>query len=92
MEMLGIVREAKNMVLQPQYEQCFTATTSLPQTYDYNLQYQNKSTVSDIPNKRTVNSPTVPDASSNQSSEFLDICQTKFQWRMNILNFFICSR
>jgi len=59
MEMLGIVREAKNMVLQPQYEQCFTATTSLPQTYDYNLQYQNKSTVSDIPNKRTVNSPTV---------------------------------
>jgi hypothetical protein len=34
MEMLGILREAKNMVFQPQYAQWFTATTSLPQTYD----------------------------------------------------------
>jgi len=76
-EMLGIMRKAKNMVFQPQYVQCFTATTSLPWTYDYNLQYQNTSTVSKIPNKRTVNSPTVSDALSNQSSEFLDICQTK---------------
>jgi hypothetical protein len=71
--MLGVAREAKNMVFQPQYAQCFTATTSLPQTYGYNLQYQNTSTVSDIPNKRTVNSPTVSDALSNHSSDFLDI-------------------
>jgi len=54
MEMLGIMRKAKNMVFQSQYAQCFTAATSLPQTYDYNLQYQNTSTVSDIPNKSTV--------------------------------------
>jgi len=40
----------------------------------YKLQYQNTSTVSDIPNKRIVNSPTVSDALSNQSSDFLDIC------------------
>jgi hypothetical protein len=31
------------------------------------------STVSNIPNNRTVNSPNVSDALSNQSSEFLDI-------------------
>jgi len=62
---------------QPQYAQCFTATSSLPQTYDYNLQYQNASTVSNIPNWRTVISPTVSDALSNQSSVFLDICWTK---------------
>jgi hypothetical protein len=37
MEMLGIMREAKNMVFQPQYVQCFTATTSLQQTHDYNF-------------------------------------------------------
>jgi hypothetical protein len=30
MEMLGIMGKAKNMVFQPQYAQCFTATTSLP--------------------------------------------------------------
>ena len=74
MEMLGIMRKAKNMVFQPQYAQCFTATTTVPQTCDYNLQYQNTSTVSKLPNKRTVNSPTVSDALSNQSSDFLDIC------------------
>jgi hypothetical protein len=71
-EMLGIMRKDKNMVFQPQYAQCFTAATYLPQTC-YNLQYQNTSTVSDIPNKRTVNSPTLSDALSNQS-DFLDIC------------------
>jgi hypothetical protein len=64
------MRRAKTMVFQPQYVQCFTATTSLPQAYDYNLQYQNTSTMSNIPNKRTVNSPTVSDALSNQSSDF----------------------
>jgi len=58
MEMLVIVRKAKNMVFQPQYVQCSTATTSLPQTYDCNLQYQN-TTVSNKTNKRTINSPTV---------------------------------
>jgi len=42
--------------LHPQYVQCFTATTSIPRTYDYNLQYQNTLAVSNIPNKRTVNS------------------------------------
>jgi hypothetical protein len=73
MEMLGVVREAKNVIFQPQYAQCFTAA-SLSQTYDYNLQYQNTSTVLNIPNKRTVNSPTVSDALSNQSSDFSDIC------------------
>jgi len=44
----------------------FTATTILPQTCDYNLQYQNISTVSKFPNTRTVNSPTVSDALYNQ--------------------------
>jgi len=39
MEMLGIMRKAKHMVFQPQYAQCFTAKTTLPQTYDYNIQY-----------------------------------------------------
>jgi hypothetical protein len=34
--MRDIMRKAKRMVLQTQYAQCFTATTSLPQTYDYN--------------------------------------------------------
>jgi hypothetical protein len=72
MEVLGIMRKTKNMVFQPQYAQCFTAT-SLPKTCDYNLQCQNTSTVSDIRNNRTVNSPTVSDALSNQSSKFLDI-------------------
>jgi len=72
MEMLVIVREAKNMAFQPQYAQCLTATTSLPQTYDYNLQYENTSTVSNILYKKTVNSPTVSDALSNQSSIFLE--------------------
>ena len=47
-----------------------TATISLPQTYDYNLQYQNASTLLNIPNKRTVNSPTLSDALYNQSSDF----------------------
>jgi len=32
MEMLGIVRKAKNIEFYPQYVQSFTATTSLPQT------------------------------------------------------------
>jgi hypothetical protein len=32
MEMLGIVRKAKNMAFQPQFAQCFTVTTYLPQT------------------------------------------------------------
>jgi len=31
--LLDIMRKAKNMVFQPQYAQCFTATTSLSQTY-----------------------------------------------------------
>jgi len=66
--------KAKNLVFRPQYAQCFTATTPLPQTYNCNLQYQNTSTVSDIPNKRTVNSPAVSDALSNQSSDVFDIC------------------
>jgi len=51
MEMLGITKKAKNMVFQPQYAQCFSAKTSLPQTNDYNFQYQNTSTVTNIPNK-----------------------------------------
>jgi len=33
----GIMRKAKNMVFQPQYAQRFTATTSLPQKYEYNV-------------------------------------------------------
>ena len=66
MEMLGIMRKAKNMMFQPQYAQGFTATNSLPQTYDYNLQLQNTSTVSNIPNKGTVNSAAVSNALSNQ--------------------------
>jgi len=74
MEMLGIMRKAKNMVFQPQYAQCYTVTTSLSQTYDCNIQYQNTTTVSNNPNKRKVNFPTVSDALSNQPSEFLDIC------------------
>jgi len=74
MEMLGIMRKAKNMVFQPQYAQCFTATTSLPQTYGYNLQYQNTSTVWNMPNKRTVNFPSVLDALSSKSSDSLGIC------------------
>jgi hypothetical protein len=83
MEMLGITRKAKYMVFQPQYAQCFTATTYLPQTNDYHHQYQNTSTVSNIPNKRTVNipnkitvysPPTMSHALSNQSSDFLDLC------------------
>jgi hypothetical protein len=73
MEVLGIMRKAKNVVFQPQYAQCFTATTSLPQTFEYNFQSQNTSTVSNIPDNRTVNSPTVLGASSNQSSKFLYI-------------------
>jgi len=52
MDMLGIMRKAKNMVFQPQYAQCFTAKTSLTQTNDYNFQYKNTSTVSNIPNKK----------------------------------------
>jgi 6-phosphogluconate dehydrogenase len=51
MEMLTTMRKAKNMAFQPQYAQCFIVTTSLPQTYDYNLQYQDISTVSNIQNK-----------------------------------------
>jgi hypothetical protein len=70
MDMVGVMRKAKNTVFQPQYAQCFTATTSLPQTYDYNLQYQNTSTVSNFPNKRTVNSPVVSNALSSHSSDF----------------------
>ena len=69
-----IVREANNnVVFQPQSAQWFTATTSVPQTNDYNLQYQNTSTVSNIANKRTLNSPTVADALYSQSSEFLGV-------------------
>ena len=75
MEMPGIMRKAKNMAFQPQYAQCFTATTYLPQPYDCNLQYQN-TTVSDNTNKSTTNSQNVSDTLSNQSSEFLDICYT----------------
>jgi hypothetical protein len=77
-EMLGIMRKAKNMVFQPKYAHCFTATTSLPQTYY--LQYQNTSTMSNIPNKRTVNSPAVSDALSNQSSDFLHINEEWIFW------------
>jgi hypothetical protein len=40
-EMPGIMRKVKNMVFQPHYVQCFTATTFLPQTYEYNFQSQN---------------------------------------------------
>jgi hypothetical protein len=73
MEILGIMREAKSMVFQPQYAQCFTATVSLPQTHEYNYQSQNISTVLYIPNNRIVNSPNVSDALSIHSSEFLDL-------------------
>jgi len=53
MEMLAITKKAKNMVFQPQYAQRFTAKTSLPHKNDYNFQYQNTPTQSNIPNKRT---------------------------------------
>jgi len=74
MEMLAIMRKAKNMAFQPQYAQRFIVTTSLPQIYNYNLQYQDISTLSYIPNKRTVNSPAVSDTLSKQLPNFLDIC------------------
>ena len=74
MVILGIMREAKNMVFQPQYVQCLTVATSLPQIYDYNLQYQNTSRESNIADERTVNSPHVSGALSGQSSDFSDIC------------------
>jgi len=70
-EILGIMREGSKVVFQPQYAQCFTATT-LQQTYEYNFQSQNISTVSNIPKNKTVNSPNVSDALSNHSSRFLD--------------------
>ena len=94
MEMLVIVREAKNMAFQPQYAQCLTATTSLPQTYDYNLQYENTSTVSNILYKKTVNSPTVSDALSNQSSIFLEylLDKTVMKNEYSELFFFNLSR
>jgi hypothetical protein len=71
--MQGIMRKIKNMVFQPHYARCFSAKTSLPQINDYNFEYQNTSTVSNIPNKRTANPPTVPDALSDHSSDILDI-------------------
>jgi hypothetical protein len=40
-KMLGIMRKAKIIIFQPQDAQCFTATTALPHTYNYNLVYQN---------------------------------------------------
>jgi hypothetical protein len=63
-EMLGIVRKAKNMVFQPLYMQRFTAMTSLPRTYEYNFQSENIPTMSNIPDNKTVNSPTVLDKSN----------------------------
>jgi hypothetical protein len=70
MEMLGIMRKAKNMVFQPQYALCFTATTSLPQTYDFNLQYQNPSTSAKYSKYKNCKFPTVSDALYNQSYDF----------------------
>ena len=73
MEMLAIMKKAKNKVFQPQYAHCFTSTTSLPQTMiviSSTTTWQQSNT----PNKRTVNSPTVSNALTSQSSEFLDIC------------------
>ena len=69
----GRYEESHNMVFQPQYAQCFTAT-SLPKTYDYNLQYQNISSVK-YSKQITVNSQTVSDALSNQSSDLLDFAR-----------------
>jgi hypothetical protein len=51
----------------------FYCNNFLPHTYEYNFQSQNTSALSNIPNNRTVNSPTVLDALSNQSSKLLDI-------------------
>ena len=73
MQMLGIMREAKNMIFHPQYAQCFTATNYLPETYEYNFQSQNISAVSNIPNNITVNSPNVSDELSYHSSEFWNL-------------------
>jgi hypothetical protein len=80
MEVLGIVRKAKNMVFQPQYAQCFTAITSLPQTYEYNFQSQNTSTVSHIPNNRTVNSPAVSDHLDTGFSWFPWVQERMLRW------------
>jgi hypothetical protein len=67
MEMLNVTRKAKNMDFQPQFEQIFNASTSFPPTYGYNFQSQNLPAIPQIPNIRTVNSPTVSDALSNLS-------------------------
>jgi hypothetical protein len=61
MEMLGIMRKAKNMMFHPQYAQCFTAKASLPHTNDYNFQYQNTSTMQILQIKEQQIPPTVPD-------------------------------
>jgi len=66
MDILGVMREAKNVVFHPQYAQCLTATTCLPPISKHIYR-------SNIPNNRTVNSPNVSDALSNHVSEFLDL-------------------
>ena len=89
MEMLGIMRETKSVVFQPQYAQCLTAKTTLPQTYDYNLQYQNTSTASNVPNKITVNSPTVSDALFSQSSDVFRYLLDKTIMKKEYSEFFL---
>ena len=69
MEMLGIMKEVKNMVFQAQYAQGFPQRL-LYNIHEYNFQSHNISAVSNIPNNRTVNSSTVSDELSNHSSEF----------------------
>ena len=71
MERLRIIRRPKNMVFQPQYAKCFTASTSFLSTY--NFQSQNLSTTSQIPNNKTVNTSSVSGALFDGSYEFFDL-------------------
>jgi hypothetical protein len=71
--MLNVMRKAKNMVFQPQFEQSFNASTSFPPTYGYNFQSRDLPAIPQIPNIRSVNSPIVSDALNNESSKFFDL-------------------
>jgi hypothetical protein len=51
----------------------FYCNDFLPQTYEYNFQSQNISTVLNTPNNRNAYSPKISDILSNHSSEFLDL-------------------
>jgi hypothetical protein len=76
MGMLGVMRTAKNMAFHLQYAECFTALTSflnVPATYENNFQHQTLSTVLQIPNNRTINSPSMSDALSTESFELSDV-------------------